>query len=165
MSQYNKGITNTRSVLGEVVTKSATVLVTNSANALFTINTGLVAVTGLFGYVTVAVANTASLTAKFTYTPSGGSVADLTAATGITDDAIGTIYSWSYPDGDELISQLTEGGTEVPSVNFAPLLNPAAILKPGAITLTVSNHDPGSGAVKWFCSYVPIEPGASVTVT
>jgi len=150
---------------GILVSKSATVLVTNSANALFTVSTGIVQINALFGRVTSAVANTASLTGKFTYTPSGGSIADLTAATAIDNDAVGTYYGWSFPDGDELTSQLTEGGTEVPSVNFVPKLNPPAFLGPGAVTFTVSNHDPGTGAVKWFCLYTPIEAGSTVSVT
>jgi hypothetical protein len=148
--------------LGVVVPRASAVLVTNATTSLFTITGGLVAITALFGQVTVAIPNTASLTAKLVFTPSGGSVADLTAATGITDDALGTLYGWSYPDGDELMSQLTEGGTEAPSVNFAPLLNPRAILPSGAIAVTVSNHTSSPGAVKWYCAYVPIDNGARV---
>lgn len=150
---------------GILVSKSATALVTNSANALFTIGGGIVQINALFGQVTTAIANTASLTGNFTYTPSGGSIADLNAATVITADAIGTFYGWSFPDGDELVSQLTEGGTEVPSVNFAPKLNPPAFLGAGAITFTISNHAVTPGAVKWFCLYTPIEAGSSVSVT
>lgn len=156
------GINLRKALLGVQVTKGPTTLVQNTSTSLFTITGGLIVVTSLFGIVTTAVANTASLTAKLVTTPSGGSVADLTAATGITDDAVGTLYSWSYPDGDELLSQLTEGGTEAPSVNFAPILNPAAVLRAGTIAVTVSNHDPGTGAVKWFLHYIPIESGASV---
>lgn len=162
MSVYNEGAAFTRGVLGAVARKTSTALVLNSANGLFTIAGGLVAVTALFGQVTVAIPNTASLTGNFTYTPSGGSIADLNAATGITNDAIGTLYGWSYPDGDELVSQLTEGGTEVPSINFVPLLNPAAILASGAISFTVSNHTVTPGAVKWYCTYVPLDDGATV---
>lgn len=150
---------------GILVSKSATALVTNSANSLFTISGGIVQINALFGVVTTAVANTASLTGNFTYTPSGGSIADLNAATVIQADAIGTFWGWSYPDGDELVSQLTEGGTEVPSVNFAPKLNPPAFLNSGAITFTISNHTVSPGAAKWFCLYTPIESGASVSVT
>lgn len=164
MTVNDEGSAFTKNVLGVVVRRPATTLVQNVSTTLFTVSSGLVAVTSLFGIVTTAVANTASLTAKLVTTPSGGSVADLTAATGITDDAVGTLYGWSYPDGDELLSQLTESGTEVPSVNFVPLLNPAAIVRPGTIGVTVSNHDPGTGAVKWYCTYVPIDVGARVTV-
>ena len=164
MSQYNKPSFYTPGVAGITVARPATTLVQNTEVDLYSISGGLILVTGLVGVVTTAIPNTASLTVKLTYTPTGGSVADLTAATGITDDAVGTLYSWSYVDGDELISQLTPAGTEVPSVNFAPALSPGAYLRAGVIGITVSNHDPTTGAIKWFMTYVPIETGASVAL-
>lgn len=165
MSVYNEGAAFTKSILGKTVTKGPTTLVQNTSTSLFTITGGLIAVTSLTGIVTTAVANTASLTAKLVTTPSGGSVADLTAATVITDDAVGTLYGWSYVDGDELLSQLTEGGTEAPSVNFAPILRVPAVLRSGTIGVTVSNHDPGTGAVKWYLTYVPLDDGATVAAS
>lgn len=165
MSVHNDAAAFTKSVLGRTVARSATTLVQNVETDLYTISGGLVVITSLFGRVTSAVANTASLTAKLTYTPSGGSVADLTAATAIDNDAVGTFYGWSYPDGDELMSQLTEGGTEAPNVNYVPVLNPSAVLGAGVIGITVSNHDPGTGAVKWYLTYVPIDDGASVATS
>lgn len=162
MTVGNNADAFTSNVLGVLVRRPATTLVQNTSTPLFTISTGLVMVTSLFGIVSTAVANTASLTAKLVTTPSGGSVADLCAATGITDDAVGTLYGWTFVDGDELMSQLTEGGTEVPSVNFVPRLQNPAIMRPGTIGVTVSNHDPGTGAVKWYCSYVPLDNGARI---
>lgn len=162
MSVYNENAAFTKGILGRVTPKASAVLVTASANALFTITGGLVVVTALFGQVTVAIPNTASLTGNFTYTPSGGSIVDLNAATVITNDAIGTLYGWSYPDGDELVSQLTEAGTEVPSVNFVPILKPSAILPAGAISFTVSAHTVTPGAVKWYCGWYPVDDGAAV---
>lgn len=165
MAVYDDGSSSTKGILGVTVRKSATALVLNSANALFTITGGPVVVTSLFGVVTTAIPNTASLTAKFTFTPTGGSIADLTAATAIDNDALGNIYGWSYPDGDELVSQLSFAGTEVPSVNFAPILLPPAVLPAGAITFTVSNHTVTPGAAKWYITYVPMDAGTVVTAT
>lgn len=149
-------------LLGVRVTKPATTLVQNTATDLFNVTGGLVAVTSLVGVVTTAVANTASLTAKLQFTPTGGAAADLAAATGITNDPVGTFYSWTFADGDELISQLTPGGTEAPNVTYAPILDTPALLPAGSLEVVVSDHDPGTGAVKWYLTYIPYDNGAAV---
>ena len=155
-------------ILGNYATKQHTPI-TNSLNALFTISGGLVAVTCLVGEVTTAIANTASLTAKLQATPTGGSAGDLCAATGITNDAAGTLYGLTSGVAADLMSVQSVssiGGTpvaasEVPNVTFVPMLWNPLILRAGSIGLLISNHAI-TGAIKWHITYVPIEANAAI---
>lgn len=157
-------------LLGVRVSRSAETLVQNTTTDLFDVTGGLVAITGVVGEVSTAVANTASLTAKLAYTPTGGSAADLCAATGITNDAVGTLYSLTSGVATDLLSVQSVsaiGGTpvaasEVPNVTFAHLLWRPIIVRAGTLAVTVSNHDPGTGAVQWDLTYIPWDDGASV---
>jgi hypothetical protein len=148
-------------LLGVRVAKPS-VMVQNTAVDLFNVTGGLVAVTSLTGVVTTAVANTASLTIKLQHTPTGGSAGDLTAATGVTNDPVATLYGWTFPIAAELISQQSAAGTEAPSPTFTAVLDTPVILPAGLIEMVVSDHDPGTGAVAWRLTYVPVDDGAAV---
>lgn len=144
---------------------------TNVLNPLFTITGGLVAVRSLVAEVNVAIPNTASLTIKLQATPSGGSAADLCAATTITNDAVGNLYSLTSGVATDLLSIQSVsaiGGTpvaasEVPTVTFVSILWRPIVLRAGSIGLLVSNHVITPGAMKWHLNYTPIEPTATVT--
>lgn len=155
--------------LGLYAVKSLTV-VTNVLNPIFTVTGGLIQVEALVGEVTTAIPNTASLTIKLQATPSGGAAADLCAATGITNDAVGSLYSLSSAVATDLLSVQSVsaiGGTpvaasEVPSVTYAPGLFKPVILRAGSIGVLCSNHTVTPGVIKWHIAYVPIEPNARV---
>lgn len=157
-------------MMGIRAQRGATAFVQNAAVNLFTITGGKAAITGIIGEVTTALANTASMTAKLQYTPSGGSAADLTGATGITADAIGTLYSMTSGVATDLLnvqSVSSIGGTpvaasEVPNVTFAHLLWRPIVVRAGTLSVLLSNHDPGTGAAKWTLLYVPIDDGITV---
>lgn len=149
-----------QSTIGQVVAKAATTLVQNTSTSLFTVSGGDVLVTAIYGKVTTAVAATASLTAKLVHTPSGGSAADLAAATVITSDAVGTFYTANGVAADVLSAQ-KPGGTEVPTVTYGAKSG-GFILPAGTVGVTVSNHDPGTGAVAWTIAYIPLAQGATV---
>jgi hypothetical protein len=173
MSVLNPGASYFASVMGRNVARSATALVQNTGTSLFTATGGAVILTGVVGRVTTAVANTASLTIKLQYTPSGGSAADLCGATTVTNDAVGTWYSLVSGVATDLLSVQSVsaiGGTpvaasEVPNVTFAHLLWRPIIVPAGALSVLVSNHSPGSGAVRWDCMYVPLDDGATVAAS
>lgn len=148
---------------GAFVHKSAHTLTQNDATDIYTVSGGLVAVTSLTGVVTTAIPGTASLTIKLQHTPSGGSAGDLTAATGITSDAVGTLYGWTFGIAAELLSQQSGAGTEAPSPTFVKTLDVPVILPAGALSVLCSDHDPGSGAIRWVLTYLPVEDGAVVT--
>lgn len=151
--------------LGVKVNRSATTLVQNTTTSLFTVSGGGIILTSFIGVVSTAVANTASLTAKFVHTPSGGSAGDLTAATGITNDGVGTIYSITTGIAADLISEQSPAGSEAPGVTYAPILTTPLYLPAGAIGVTVSNHDPGTGAVVYGLTYIPFDDAAAVSAT
>lgn len=151
-----------RTVLfGRKVDKAATALVQNSDNDLFTISTGRIVLTSLVGEVTTAIGANA-ITIKVRHTPSGGSAGDLSAATTVTSDAAGTLYTLTTGIAADLLSEQSPAGSEVPSVTYAPLLNNPLILPAGTIDVLASNADPDGGAVKWSITYVPYDDGAAV---
>lgn len=150
--------------------KGPTTLVQNTGTALFTVTGGKIAVTGVIGEVTTAVANTASLAARLQYTPSGGAAADLCGATVITADAVGTLYSLTSGVATDLLSiqnvsvigGVPVGASDVPSVTYVQMLWRPIVVRAGSLSVLVSNHDPGTGAIKWTMLYIPIDDGAVV---
>jgi hypothetical protein len=151
---------------GILVQRAATTLVQNTQTSLFTITGGDVYVNLLYGKVTTAPAATGSLTAKLVFTPTGGAAADIAAATVITSDAIGTFYSITGVATDLLSAQQVTG-TEIPTVTFTKAFpsGTGIVLPAGILAVTVSNHDPGTGAVKWNLCYTPIDAAASVATS
>jgi len=149
--------------------KGPATLVQNAAVNLFTITGGKFAITGIIGEVTTAIANTASLTAKVQYTPSGGVAADLCGATVITADVVGTLYGVTSGIATDLLSIQSASETndvtphaaaEVPNVTFVHMLWRPIVVRAGTLSVLCSNHDPGTGAVKWTLTGIPIDDGA-----
>lgn len=163
MGVYEDGHAATLGVYGNLVRSLGKLVVTNSTNSLFTVATGPVVLTSLVGIVSVAIPNTASLTAKLVYTPTGGSVADLTAATAITNDAIGTHYT--LPVTALVTDDMSElsAAVGVPDVTYGLNSHIDKVLRPGVLGLTVSNHTSTPGAVDWYLTYLPLGAGAVVT--
>lgn len=159
-------------LLGVRATKSAG-LTQNAATDLFDVTGGKVVLTSLVGVVTTAIANTASLTAKLQHTPSGGSAGDLCAATGITNDGVGTIYSLVSGVATDLmsiqsVSSLADSdgsqvpASEVPNVTFAQILRNPIVIPAGTISVLCSNHSPGTGVIAWTATYIPYDNGSAM---
>ena len=164
MAVYDNGAGALSSTFGKLVRNPGKLVVTNSTKSLFTIANGPVIVTALVGIVSVAIPNTASLTAKVVHTPSGGSAGDLSAATGITDDAIGTIYTLPVTGlAADLLSEITAAGSEAPGVTYGLVGGYSRVLRAGVVGLTVSNHTSSPGAIDWYLAYAPLTTGATVT--
>jgi hypothetical protein len=155
-------------MFGLRVQRGPTTLVQNTGTDLFTVTGGKVVITGIIGEVTTLIANTASLAIRLQHTPSGGSAADLSGATVVTADAVGTLYSLTSGVATDLLSVQSVsaiGGTpvaasEIPNVTFTHLLWRSIVVRAGTVRVLVSNHDPGSGAVKWTMLYAPLDDGA-----
>jgi hypothetical protein len=132
-----------------------------ASTALFTVTGGKVAITSLVGIVTTVQGATAN-SFNLTYTPSGGSAADISAATVCTSDAAGTYYTITGVAAD-LVSAQKVGGTEVPTVTYAPtptFLTGALVVGAGALNLKASGSN--TGATTWVLTYVPIDDGAAI---
>lgn len=147
--------------LGTRVSKGPVTNPQTASTALFTVTGGKVAITSLVGIVTTVQGATAN-SFNITYTPSGGSAADLSAATVCTSDAAGTYYTITGVAAD-LVSAQKVGGTEVPQVTYAPtptFLTGSIVVGAGALNLKASGSN--TGATSWVLTYVPIDDGASV---
>ena len=157
-------------VLGARAQKANAALVQNTATNLFTVSGGLVAVTAVVGVVSSAIANTASLSVKLQHTPTGGSAGDLSGATVITADAVGTFYSLTSGVPTDLLSVASVsaiGGTpvaasEVPSVTFVGVLWRPIILPAGTLSMLCSNHSPGTGKIDWTMTWAPFSGAGNV---
>lgn len=145
--------------LGRYATKAG-MTITNSSQDIFLVTGGLVLVTSIVGIVTTVLGGAANL--NLTHTPTGGSAGDLSAATAVDTDAVGTIYTISGVAAD-LMSVQAVAGVTVPNVTFGLNLFQAAgglVLPAGALKQKTSAAQ--TGAVKWHCTWVPIEAGAAL---
>lgn len=146
--------------LGVRVEKTLTNPQTASTN-IFTVTGGKVAITSLVGTVSTVQGATAN-SFNLTYTPSGGSAADISAATVCTSDAAGTYYTITGVAVD-LLSAQKVGGTEVPQVTYAPtptFLTGSLVVGSGSMQLKASGNN--TGATNWVVTYVPIDDGAAL---
>lgn len=146
--------------LGTRVEKTVSNPQTASSN-IFTVTGGKVAITSLVGTVSTVQGATAN-SFNLTYTPSGGSAADISAATVCTSDAVGTYYTITGVAAD-LLSAQKVGGTEVPQVTYAPtptFLTGSLVVGSGTMQLKASGSN--TGATNWVVTYVPIDDGATL---
>jgi len=146
--------------LGTYATKTTTAT-TNGSQSLFTVAGGLVAVTALVGIATIAFDGTVT-SINLTHTPTGGAAADIAAATVVTSDAIGTIYTVTGVAAEGLSLQTT-GGAETPTVTFGKLWQHGAALVLPAGSLKYKGTAADAGTVEWHLTYVPISSSATVT--
>ena len=140
-------------VLGRQVQKSSGATAAATTN-LFTVS-GMVLIRYIVGEVTVAFDGTTT-SLNLNFDPTIGSAADICAATVVTSDAVGTIYSYL---GSAITTLLVSSGTTVPGTAYAP--KPLdAFFMPGVIGHVGTAAD--AGTVLWRCCYVPISNGSSV---
>lgn len=125
---------------------------------LFTVSGGRIAITAVYGDVTTLIVGAVNLNLR--YTPSGGSAADLCAATVCDDDAVGTLYSLTTGVAVDLLSCQKVGGTEVPTVTYVQLLRQPIIVPAGALNLKASASRVGQ--TRWAMTWVPIDVAAAV---
>ena len=138
---------------GTRVERATAALPATTTSTLFTISTGRILVTSIYGEVTTVIQTQADAT-KLTFDPTdAGATQDLCATLDITADAVGTIYSITGTPGTAMQDAL----------NFLPpnkgLAQPI-LLKPGAILLDCAATNTGS--VKWSITYTAYDTGATV---
>jgi len=140
-------------VLGRQVEKSSGATAAAST-AIFTI-TGVVLVRYIVGIVTVAFDGTVT-SLNLTADPTIGSAVDICAATVVTSDVAGTIYSYL---GGAPAGLLVSSGTTAPGEAYAP--KPLdTFFQAGQIFHKGTAAD--AGTVLWRLGYVPISDGSSV---
>lgn len=148
MSVLNNAGAFRKTVFGSDFISKDTGTLAATTVALFTIAGGRVAVTGLFGLVTVSI--TVANSYKLQNNPTAGDTTDINAATdiGTTDSVAGTIIG--FGQGTTAAPPLLKGGYNIP----APLILPV-----GQIEHVSAGTD---GKITWYLSYVPIDDGATV---
>jgi hypothetical protein len=140
---------------GAAVEKSTGVLATGET-PLFTIGTGKVLITGLLGFVTVAVGANAT-NAKLVFDPTAtGTDFDLCTATAVTSDAVAQQYT--IAGTVESVGALLVAGA-VGQCN--PFFTDPLSLTPGQLHQNLS-ADPSGGEITWRVWWLPIDTGATV---
>ncbi|WP_435279169.1 hypothetical protein [Streptomyces sp. 1222.5] len=154
--------------LGIKVPRATATIPQSTSTSIFTVSGGRVFITSVVGEVTTVIGAT-SVNFNLTYTPSGGSAADLCAATSCTSDAVGTLYSLTSGVATDLLSIQSVsaiGGTpvaasEVPNVTYAHGLWRPLLVRAGDLKFKTSAST--TGAVKWDITYIPLDDAATVT--
>ncbi len=145
-----------RESIGNMVYKDVNLA---SAGNMFNVH-GKVLITLVHAEVTTVVATTTTI--KFRRET--GTV-DMCAATTITSDGVGTMYVWSGDAGAILNGTLAAG--DAPVVGFAHLAGgpaaPVVFGLAGADEVIEAVLDgAGTGVIRFFLHYIPLEPGAYV---
>lgn len=167
MGVYNAGGALAKGILGSGANKTQT-LSAAGTSTLFNVS-GLVVITALVGRVTtsITVANTVKLQAN----PTIGTTGDLCAATdlGTTDtlagsllaltgapaegivQGVGTVPLWATTEAGPTAATATQtGGTD------------GLVIDAGTIEAVVTGTSL-DGVIRWYLTYVALEPGAAVT--
>lgn len=167
MSVLNPNKAFAQGILGVAAQRATATIPQSTTASIFTVTGGKVAITSLIGEVTTVIGAT-TVNFNVTYTPSGGAAADLCAATACTSDAVGTLYSVVSGIAADLLSIQSDTvaavspvlASEVPNVTYAPLLRQPIVVRAGAVGFKTSAST--TGAVKWTCTWVPIDDGATL---
>ena len=150
MGVYNESVTYQAGVLGKRVDRATAALPATTAEALFTIAGGRVAITQIVGEVTTVIQTQANNT-KLTANPTTGTSVDMCAALDISADEVGCLYGMSGTPADALV------GT---NAGLTPGQGVAQVLNVGTIDLDCAATN--TGAIRWTLFYVPLDEGASV---
>ena len=155
MSSLGPGFAAFKNQYGAPVQK-ATGVVANGETPLFTISGGKVLVTGILGFVTVAIGATTS-NCKLVFDPTAaGTDFDLCAATAITSDAVEQQYT--IAGTVESVGNLLVTGA-VGQCN--PFFTDPLSLTPGQLHQNLS-ADPVGGEITWRLWYFPLDVGAKI---
>lgn len=142
-------------LLGVRVERAADTLPQTTDEAIFTVSGGRVIITSLYGEVTTAIGAGTTPELKVKFNPTGtGADTDLSAATNIASDAVGTTYA-TTGDYSTVLSQglwTVEGALQTPYM-----------VSEGDIEIDMDESV--TGAIQWTLTYIPLDDGASVAAT
>lgn len=122
-----------------------------TAETIFNVVNGRVLLIQIVGEVTTAIQNQANNT-KITHDPATGTSTDLCAVLNIANDEVGTLYGITGTLSDALV-----GAGQVLVSQARPV-----VLKPGEIDLDCAASN--TGYVKWTVFWIPLDPGAYISV-
>lgn len=153
MSQLNPGDAYLKGVAGIVVRRATATIAADQD--LFSIDGGLVAITGFVGQVTTAI-GAGSQDIELDFDPDdGGSNVALSTLVLVDAAPIGQLFTLNPTAAGALVSTL--------DVAYNAILATPIVMGPGDIVLDVTGTEAGS--VAWYLTYVPITLGATVTAS
>lgn len=135
------------------VTRATAALPQTAAAAIFTI-TGVVEIRRIVGYVTTVVGAIANATKLVGNSTGGGASTDLCATLDINAHAVDSRYEITGVFANAMVRTLDVPLAVVQTVNV--------VVGPGTIDLNCAGSDGGTGRVRWSCTYMPLEAGATV---
>lgn len=154
MSVLNPNAAFTASVIGPPVHKTAAVPASGSSVDLFTVDGGSVLLTGFFGDVETALVADTDLDLAFDPDDGGTDVAMATVLVADSDPT-GTIYRLNTTAGGILIESL--------DISYNAILVTPIVLTLGDIKLNSAGGGAGGGSIRWYATWVPLDPGAALT--
>lgn len=163
MSTLIQGIQLRNLNLGEYVQGQSQNITTSGAATygLFEVTGGEVLITALWGKVTTAI--TVANTVNMQTNPTTGTTSVIVEATdiGTTDTAAGTIvgFTGSIDDPATGAGAVFEGKIELGGHVMSGL-----VVTTGQIESVVTGTGP-DGVIAWYCMWVPLTPGATVTAS
>lgn len=145
-------------ILGQGTSYSWTLPASATTQTLFTVGSGNILVTSLFGVVTTLIGSTTTTLALGTHPTTGTlETAGIATATAITSAEAGTWLGVQASSGTA--GALVNGAHAGNVVFFATAPFTVA---PGTITATTSANA-GGGVINWYITYVTLDNGATVT--
>lgn len=146
--------------LGTRVFRAASACPLNVWLSIFTVSNGLVLMTMLIGERTVIQAGGAS-NLDIQVNPTAGAAVALCAATAVTTDAVGTIYTFTGTPADACFAALAGQAGMAGGLLATGISTHGWIVPPGTVQWRESAAA-GTGSVQWTIFYVPIDPESSV---
>jgi hypothetical protein len=156
MGIYNEAGALRAAVLGAYVQGQTSTITADATYQLFTVAGGEVLVTALWGKVTTAISDGGE-DLNIVMDPTTGDSVQLTQDNdlGTTDTAAGTVLAFAYDqDGATNTPMCTKGAGE--PLSFVATTGEIELL----VTAGTGSED---GVVEWYCTYVALTPGATVT--
>jgi hypothetical protein len=147
---------------GAVVTGAAHTLPASTTGHLFTVNTGRVMITSITGVVSTVI-QAQACTIAIGNTPAGGSnsASLATASSSVSGLAVGaSLYVPAFSSGPQSLVFSTASGV-ISGAAVALRSDGIALVPAGTIDWTTSATN--TGAIVWSVSYIPYDPGATIT--
>lgn len=138
--------------LGTRVTKATADTITGTATSIFTVATGRVLLTAIYGKVTTII-GAGTTNQKLQFNPTTGTTVDMCANLDIDADEAGSLYSITGVPGDAMLT--SQSGAVRNLANAGGI-----VLDIGDIEVVTDQNRTGS--IQWTAWYIPLDDGATL---
>ena len=136
---------------GILVERATDTLPAGTAEAIFTVAGGRVAIMGIIGTCDTTKIQNQACNLKITANPTTGTSLDICANLDIDDDEIGAVYGITGTFATALVGNLA-GATVMCAT---PVVVPIG-------TIDIETSATNTGQIRWACYYIPLDAGATV---